>query len=108
MPRQAKPGELIEIRALIAHPMETGFRLDSEGRTLPRDIIRRFECRFGNELVFAADLHPAIAANPYLSFFVRASDSGEFSFVWTGDEGFVHRESASLTLACPGLESSRC
>lgn len=98
MPRLAKPGEVFEIRALVAHPMETGFRLDSEGRTLPRNIIRRFECRFGSELVIAATLHPSIAANPYLSFFVQATDSGEFSFVWTGDDGFVHRETVSLSL----------
>ncbi len=99
MPRSARRGEVIEVRALIAHPMETGFRSDSDGRVLPRNIIRRFECRFGAELVFAADLHPAIAANPYLSFFVTVSDGGEFNFAWSGDQGFAHRETVGLALA---------
>ena len=99
MPRSARRGEIIEVRALIAHPMETGFRSDSDGRVLPRNIIRRFECRFGTELVFAADLHPAIAANPYLSFFVTVHDGGDFSFAWSGDQGFAHHESVSLSLA---------
>ncbi len=98
MPRSARRGEVIEVRALIAHPMETGFRSDSDGRTLPRNILRRFECRNGSELVFAAELHPAIAANPYLSFFVTVQEPGEFSFAWMGDQGFVHREGVSLAL----------
>ena len=42
VPKAAKRGEVIEIRALIAHPMETGFRANSNGRVEPRDIIRRF------------------------------------------------------------------
>lgn len=109
MPRQARVGETMEIRALIAHPMETGFRLDSEGRTLARNIVRRLECHFqprqsplsplGSELVFAADLHPAVAANPYIAFFVTVREAGEFTFNWSGDEGFAHRESVVLTLA---------
>ena len=96
MPRAARRGDVVEVRALIAHAMETGFRTDSEGRTLPRNILRRFECRHGGELVFGADLHPAIAANPYLSFFVAVGDGGEFVFTWTGDEGFQHRETVNL------------
>lgn len=95
MPRAARRGDVIEVRALIAHPMETGFRADSEGRTLPRNILRRFECRIGGELVFAADLHPAISANPYLSFFIVA-EGGEHVFTWVGDEGFQHRETVNL------------
>lgn len=97
MPPQARRGEVFEIRALIAHPMESGFRLDSEGRAYPRDILRRFECRFEGELVFAADLHPATAANPYLAFHVTAGDSGSYQFTWTGDREFVHRETVAFT-----------
>ena len=64
VPPSARRGEVIEIRALIAHPMETGYRLDATGRPLPRDILRRFSCRYNGELVVGAELHPAVAANP--------------------------------------------
>ncbi len=97
-PRTARRGDVIEIRALIAHPMETGYRPDGEGRTLARDIIRRVECRYDGELVFAADLYPAIAANPMLGFHTVATASGTITLRWSGDNGFVQTESVSLTV----------
>jgi sulfur-oxidizing protein SoxZ len=98
-PTTARKGEVIELRTLIAHPMETGYRAGSDGRTLPRDIIRRFSCRYNGELVFSADLYPAISANPYLAFHVVANASGTFSFTWEGDNGFAQAESAAITVA---------
>lgn len=97
-PASAKRGDLIEIRALIGHPMETGFRSSDEGRRLPRDIITRFVCRYNGETVFAADLFPAISANPYLAFYVRANVSGTLSFNWEGDKGFTQTETHTLSV----------
>lgn len=96
MPRSARRGEVIELRVTIAHPMETGYRTSAEGQRLPRDIIRRFACRYGGDTVFAADLYPAIAANPYLAFFIVASASGPVEFSWEGDNGFAHTERVPL------------
>jgi sulfur-oxidizing protein SoxZ len=97
-PKSAGRGEVIEIRTLIAHPMETGYRAGTEGRMLPRDIIRRFTCRYDNEVVFAADLHPAIAANPYLAFHTIATVTGTLTFTWEGDNGFVQTEAHAITV----------
>ena len=97
-PRTARRGEVIEIRTLIAHAMETGLRVDAEGRKLPRDIIRRFTCRQGDELIFSAELFTAVAANPYLAFSVVATVSGTLSLTWEGDNGFVHTETLALTV----------
>lgn len=99
VPARARRGEIIEIRTLIAHPMETGVRLDADGRTVPRDIITRFECRYDDELVFAADLYPAVSANPYLAFHTVAGASGRLTFRWEGDNGFSHVESVDLVVA---------
>ena len=98
-PTSARKGEVIEIRTLIAHPMETGYRAGSDGRTLPRDIIRRFACRYNGELVFSAELHPAISANPYIAFHVVANASGTLSFTWEGDKGFAQTENTTITVA---------
>ncbi len=98
-PDHRAQGEVIEIRTLIAHPMETGYRAGADGRTLPRDIIRRFTCRYNGEVVFSAELYPAISANPYLAFNVVANASGTLSFSWEGDNGFAQTESAALTVA---------
>jgi len=96
LPATARRGEVIEVSALIAHPMETGYRPGADGRVLPRDIVRRFACRYNGELVFAAELHPAIAANPYLAFHTVATDSGTLEFEWTGDQGFRQVERRPL------------
>jgi len=98
MPRTARRGEVIEIRTLIAHPMESGYRADAEGRLLPADIIRRFTVRYDGEVVFSAELFPAIASNPYLAFSTLATASGTLSFTWEGDKGFTQTESVNLSV----------
>ncbi len=98
-PKAALRGDIFEVRATIAHAMETGYRVDSAGATVPRDVIRRIECRYEGELVFAADLWPAISANPLVAFHLRATTSGTISVTWSGDNGFTHTESVSLTVA---------
>lgn len=99
LPASARAGDIVAVRVLIQHPMESGYRTSSVGEPLPRDIIRRVECRFDGERIFAADLHPAIAANPSLAFFLRATRTGTLSVEWRGDNGFVHTDSASLQVA---------
>ena len=99
IPGPVKAGEVVELRATIGHPMETGYRPDSQGRTVPRNIITRFECRLDGQLVFGADLYPATAANPYIGFTLRAQRSGTLQFSWTGDQGFSHRETRPFTVA---------
>ena len=82
VPAQAKKGELIEVKTLISHEMETGMRKDSAGKTIPRQIINKFTAAFNGKMVFEADWHTSISANPYQAFFYKAQETGEFSFVW--------------------------
>ena len=96
MPTTARKGDVFELRALIAHPMETGYRPGADGRVLPRDIIRRFTCRYNGEVVFSAQLYQAVSANPYLSFHALATDSGSLEFEWQGDNGFAQTERMAL------------
>jgi sulfur-oxidizing protein SoxZ len=98
VPKRAKRGDVIEIRALTSHVMETGYRRTAAGETIPRNIITNFTCRYNGREIFRADLFPAIAANPYLSFFTTVSDSGTFEFEWTGDNGFSQVASAAITV----------
>jgi sulfur-oxidizing protein SoxZ len=98
VPKTAKRGEIIEIRTLISHNMETGFRRDYLGKPLPRDIITGFVCTYNGVEVCRAVLHPAIAANPYLTFSTIATESGTLQFTWSGDNGFIHTESAAISV----------
>jgi sulfur-oxidizing protein SoxZ len=97
-PSTAKRGDVIELRTLIAHVMETGFRPDANGQTKPRDVINRFSCRYNNELVFSAELYPAVSANPYFAFTTVATESGTISFSWEGDNGFAQTERVAITV----------
>jgi sulfur-oxidizing protein SoxZ len=98
VPRQARRGEVIEIRTLAGHNMETGFRRTQLGELIPRDIITRFTCSYNGVEVFRADLHPAIAANPLISFSTVATESGTLEFRWTGDNGYAATHTATLTV----------
>lgn len=97
-PASARSGEVIEISAIIGHPMETGFRPGADGKILPRDIIQRFSCHYNEALVFSAELYPAIAANPLIAFHTVATVSGTLRLSWEGDHGFAHSESVTLTV----------
>ena len=92
LPARAKRGEIIEIKTLIAHPMETGYRLDSKGAAIPCDIINSFICTYNGDEIFRAELFPAIAANPFIAFFTIATESGELVFSWTDDRGRTQTE----------------
>jgi sulfur-oxidizing protein SoxZ len=87
LPESAKIGDVIEIKTLISHVMETGQRKDADGKPIPRSIINSFQATFAGEQVFAAELHPGISANPYLSFFMKVLGPGELEFTWIDDAG---------------------
>ncbi|MCW0232088.1 MAG: thiosulfate oxidation carrier complex protein SoxZ [Ferrovibrio sp.] len=97
-PKTAKKGEVIEIKTLISHVMETGYRPGADGKVVPRDILRRFTCRYAGQEVFSADLFPAVAANPFISFTTVATASGTLSFTWDGDNGFTQTETVAITV----------
>jgi sulfur-oxidizing protein SoxZ len=96
VPAEAKRGAVIEIRTLAAHPMETGFRRTQLGEVIPRDIIRSLVCIYTGVEIFRAELHPAIAVNPLISFSTVATESGTLEFRWTGDNGYSASHSAAI------------
>jgi sulfur-oxidizing protein SoxZ len=99
VPPKAKRGDVIEIKTLMSHIMETGYRRTAAGAIVPRDIITSFSCRYNGEEIFRADLFPAVAANPFISFFTVAAESGTFEFEWIGDHGFSATAKAAITVA---------
>jgi sulfur-oxidizing protein SoxZ len=87
VPNGAKRGEVIRVRLLIQHPMETGYRLDADGHKVPKNVIRSLVCRYNGTEVFRAQMSPGIAANPYLQFPIVARETGELEFSWVDDAG---------------------
>src|SRR5256885_1318122 len=89
LPANPKKGEVVEIKTLIPHPLETGQRKDADGKLVPRLIVNSLAVTYNDKPVMDVTLEPAIAANPYLSFFVKVEESGMLKFKWTDEEGEV-------------------
>jgi sulfur-oxidizing protein SoxZ len=99
VPKEAKRGEVIRVRLLIQHPMETGYRLGPDGMKVAKNVIRSLVCRYDGVEVFRAEMSPGIAANPFLEFPLVATQSGELEFTWVDDDGLKGRASEPIAVA---------
>lgn len=99
IPSSARKGEVVEIKTAITHDMESGQRKDKDGKILPRKIINKVICKYNGKEVFSADWHPAISANPYLSFFVRAKETGTIELAWHDDDGSVYTATGDIKVS---------
>lgn len=98
VPKKASKGEVITIKTLISHPMESGQRKDKEGNLIPRQIINKFTCEFNGQTVFSCDMDPAVSANPYMEFSAKVEESGTFKFTWVDDDGSVYETENKITV----------
>lgn len=98
VPEKAKKGEVIEIKTSIVHDMESGQRKDSGDKLIPRRIINKFQCKYNGVEVFHMDLHSAMAANPYISFFVVASETGKIEMLWYDDNGEIYTATSQIAV----------
>lgn len=96
VPAQARRGEIIEIRLLLEHPMENGFRRDALGRAIPKNVIHTLRVSYDGREILRAEFGSGIAANPYLAFFTRATASGSIDVNWIDDAGVAGNISAPL------------
>ena len=98
VPKRVKRGEAFDVKLLISHPMESGQRRDAMGEAIPRDIINSFVCTYNGEDVLRAEMFPAIAANPFLSFAVVVDKSGTLAITFADDHGVVQTEAVSVAV----------
>jgi sulfur-oxidizing protein SoxZ len=98
VPKTASKDEVITIKTLISHKMESGQRKDKDGNVIPRSIINKFTCTFNGQTVFSTDIEPAVSANPYFQFNVKVPESGTFKFTWLDDDGSVYETEKSITV----------
>ncbi len=99
VPKSAKAGEVVSIKTLISHPMESGQRKDKDGNLIPRSIINRFTCDFNGANVIDMTLDPAISTNPYIEFDAKVDAAGEFKFTWYDDDGSVYEDKKTIEVA---------
>lgn len=98
-PKTAAAGEVVTLKTLISHPMESGQRKDSDGNAIPRSIINRFTCELNGNMVVDVTLEPAISTNPYFEFEAKVDATGEFKFTWYDDDGDVYDDTQAIEVA---------
>ena len=98
VPKSAAAGDVITIKTLISHPMESGQRKDGDGNIIPRSIINRFTCEFNGESIIDVTLEPAVSTNPYVEFDAKVPEAGDFKFTWYDDDGSVYEETKSISV----------
>ena len=98
LPKSASAGEVITIKTVISHTMESGQRKDKDGNVIPRQIINKFTCEFNGQTVFTCDIDPAISANPYFEFTAKVPESGTFKFTWVDDDGSVYTDEQAIEI----------
>lgn len=98
VPKTADAGEVITIKTLISHKMESGQRKDGDGNVIPRNIINHFMAQFNGATVFEVDVQPAVSANPYIEFTMKVPESGDILFTWTDDDGTKYTDTKSIAV----------
>ncbi|NDW07137.1 thiosulfate oxidation carrier complex protein SoxZ [Jiella pacifica] len=98
VPKKASAGEIITIKTLISHDMESGQRKGKDGNVIPRQIINKFTCEFNGMKVFECELDPAVAANPYFEFNAKVPESGTFKFTWVDDDGSIYTDEQKIAV----------
>lgn len=100
VPKSVKKGEIFQVKTLISHKMETGQRKDKKtGKKIPRLILNKFVCKYNGKEVFSSTMHPAVSANPYMAFYLKAVDSGTLDLSWTDDKGATVSKSEKITVS---------
>lgn len=99
LPKTAQSGEVIVIKTLISHDMESGLRKDKDGNLIPRQIINSFTCTFNGQPVFSCDVDRAVSANPYFEFNAKVMESGTFAFTWVDDNGSVYTDEKAIEIS---------
>ncbi len=97
--KDAKKGDIIEVKTLVSHVMESGQRRDAGGNVIPRKILNKFTVEMNGKPLFAADIEPAVSANPYMQFKFRAEESGTLKFTWVDDDGSKIEAEEKITVS---------
>ncbi|QBF32597.1 thiosulfate oxidation carrier complex protein SoxZ [Thalassococcus sp. S3] len=98
VPKSAAAGEVVTIKTLISHKMESGQRKDKEGNVIPRSIINRFTAEYNGEMVVDVTIEPAVSTNPYFQFETKIPEAGEFKFTWYDDDGSVYETMKAVAI----------
>jgi sulfur-oxidizing protein SoxZ len=86
--RATLQGDTVDVRVLMAHPMETGQRKDAAGKIVPLHFIQTITAQLNGKTVFSADINQAVSRNPVFAFKVKGAKPGDkLSVTWQDNKG---------------------
>ncbi|MEM9577895.1 MAG: thiosulfate oxidation carrier complex protein SoxZ [Pseudomonadota bacterium] len=99
LPKTVKPGEVVTVKTLITHKMESGHRRGDTGDLIPRSIINRFTADFNGQNIIDIAMEPSISTNPFFQFDAVVPEAGRFDFAWYDEDGSVYTDSKEIAIA---------
>jgi sulfur-oxidizing protein SoxZ len=96
--RAVQVKDLIEVKLMIRHPMESGLRKDENGKKIPAHFIETLEVKCKDKLVFDAYLGMAVSENPFLQFSFKDGAKGDMLEVtWKDNRGDTRTDKAAIS-----------
>ena len=96
--RAASKDGVTEVKVLMNHEMETGFRKDSSGNVGPAWFINEVVAKMNGNVVMQAQWGPSVSKNPYLAFKVKGGKAGDkVAVTWTDNKGDTRTDEATIS-----------
>jgi sulfur-oxidizing protein SoxZ len=96
IPTGIRRGDVIDVRALVEHPMATGLFRDPEGRPIPAYFINDVSVTYGDQEAAHFVWSSGVSRDPFVEFSLRADREAELKFVWRDNRGGVFAQTADI------------
>lgn len=90
--------DIIEVKLMIRHPMESGLRKDENGKKIPAHFIETLEVKCNEKIVFDAYLGMAVSENPFIMFSFKGGAKGDLlEVIWKDNRGDTRTDKALIS-----------
>lgn len=99
LPLSVARDAVIDVRALLVHPMDTGFFRDAGGNPIPPYFVNAVTISYGGEQVARFEWTSGISRDPFVRFPLRASREAPVQITWKDNKGGVYQQSVDVKFA---------
>jgi sulfur-oxidizing protein SoxZ len=107
LPARITRNAVINVRALLSHPMLTGMSRDSAGIPIPAYFVNEVEVTYGGERVAHFEWTSGISRDPFVGFSLRASREAPLTVTWKDNKGGVYTQSADVKFTTTTADATR-
>jgi len=96
VPPTIRRGDVIDVRALVEHPMATGLFRDAEGHPIPAHFINDVSVMYGDREAAHFVWTSGISRDPFVEFPLRADREALLAFTWKDNKGGVFTQRVEI------------